>query len=192
MSTQTGYPFPTLPDYLKPGLKLVFVGINPSTYAVQKGHYFARLTNRFWPAFSRSRLSADMRNALGREVLRPEDDEALLDFGIGLTDVVKKPSRNASQLSAVDYEEWAPKLLARLELYRPRVACFHGVTGYRAFVRYALGEKETAVNLGPQPRLLGEIHLYVVPNPSPANAHFTPNDQVQWYDQLADFLAGLN
>jgi TDG/mug DNA glycosylase family protein len=78
------YDFATLPDYLKPGLRLVFVGINPAIYAVQHGHYFARPTNRFWPAFTRSRLSRPIRQALGREILKPEDDGRLLDFGIGL------------------------------------------------------------------------------------------------------------
>jgi len=56
-----GYPFPTLPDYLQPGLDLVFVGINPGLYSVQRGHYFARSTSRFWPAFSASKLSERVR-----------------------------------------------------------------------------------------------------------------------------------
>src|SRR5262250_1081534 len=63
---------PTLPDYLRSGLDLVFVGINPGLYSARQGHYFARSTNRFWPAFTSSRLSASMRAALGVEVLRPE------------------------------------------------------------------------------------------------------------------------
>ena len=109
------YPFPTLPDYLAPGLRLVFVGINPAVYAVQRGHYFARGTNRFWPAFSRSRLSLPVRQALGRDILKPEDDGALLAFGIGFTDVVKVASRNVAELRPSDYRDWTPRLLQRLE-----------------------------------------------------------------------------
>jgi TDG/mug DNA glycosylase family protein len=182
------YPFATLPDYLRPGLRLVFVGINPAIYAVQHGHYFARPTNRFWPAFSRSRLSEPVRQGLGKAVLTAKDDAALLDFGIGFTDVVKVPTRKASGLKPADYAQWAPRLMQRLEQYQPKVATFHGVTGFRAFLKYALCEPDTAITLGDQNRCLGTTRLYVVPNPSPANAHFTPADQTQWYNNLADFL----
>src|SRR5947209_2104515 len=115
------YAFPTLPDLLRPGMDLVFVGINPSVYSVERGHYFARRTSRFWPAFSRSWLSEPVRRALGVDVLGPEHDRALLAFGIGFTDVVKIPSRNVSLLDPSAFEEWAPRLLERLAPIRPRV-----------------------------------------------------------------------
>jgi len=184
-------PFQTLPDYLAPGLDLVFAGINPGLYSAQRGHYFARPTSRFWPAFSRSRLSDRVRGGLGREILRPEDDATLLAWGIGFTDVVKVATRNAAELRPADFQTWAPRLWARLERYRPRVACFHGVTAYRGFARYALDRDEAGVGLGPQPIGVGETHLFVVPNPSPANAHFSLVDQVGWYDRLAEFLREL-
>ena len=92
------YAFSTLPDYLAQRLVLVFVGINPGLYSVERGHYFARPTSRFWRAFSRSTLSTRIRARLGRDVLGPEDDARLLAFGIGFTDVVKVPSRNAAGL----------------------------------------------------------------------------------------------
>src|SRR5579864_3942832 len=106
------YDFPTLPDHLRPGLDLVFVGINPGLYSVKRGHYFARPTSRFWPAFSRSVLSAGIRAALRKQRLVPEDDRALLRFGIGFTDVVKVPSRSAADLRPRDYRVWAPRLRA--------------------------------------------------------------------------------
>lgn len=183
------YDFRTLPDYLAPGLDVVLVGINPATYAVAKGHYFARGTNRFWPAFSRSKLSAPVRAGLGRDALRPEDDARLLEFGIGLTDVVKVPTANAAQLSEDLYREWAPRLAERLRRCAPRVASFHGLTAFRPFARYGLGEAGRQWELGPQPVTLGSIRLFVTPNPSPANAHFRPADYVAWYDRLAEFAA---
>lgn len=183
-----GYPFETLPDYLATGMRLMFVGINPSVLSVQKGRYFWRNTNRFWPAFSRSRLSQEVRAALGRDELGPTDDARLLDFGIGFTDVVKVPSANAAQVSPALYAEWAPRLRSRIEQFQPVVAAFHGVTGYRAFERYALGVTTSVAVLGPQEPVIGRTRLFVVPNPSPANFHFRPADQVDWYDRLADFL----
>jgi TDG/mug DNA glycosylase family protein len=185
------YDFETLPDLLRPGLKLVFVGINPSTYSVQRGHYFARTTSRFWPAFSRSRLSQEVRQALGRDALGPEDDARLLDFGIGFTDVVKVPSSNASKIKPADYAHWAPRLLERLdppEADGAGMVCFHGITGYRAFLRYALDAPRQEPSLGLQERMLGNARIFVAPNPSPANAHFRPEDQVRFYDELSELL----
>lgn len=185
---ETEFPFRTLPDYLHPGLALVFVGINPGLYSVDKGHYFARSTSRFWPAFSKSRLSEPMRSALGVEVLLPEHDSQLPRFGFGLTDVVKKPSANASELTPADFIYWAPQLLNKLRHYRPRVACFHGVTGYGWFLQAALHQPRTKLIPGVQPESIAETRIFVAPNPSPANAHFTPADQTAWYNRLADFL----
>ncbi|HEY8476192.1 MAG TPA: mismatch-specific DNA-glycosylase [Chloroflexota bacterium] len=179
---------PTLPDYLAPGLDLVLVGINPSVYSVERGHYFARPTNRFWEVFSRSRLSAPIRLATALTRLGPEHDALLPRFGIGLTDLVKRPSPGAGTLAEEDYRIWAPRLLQRLEAARPRVVCFHGPTAYRPFCRYALGETVRHLALGPQPLTLGSSRLFVVPNPSAANARFGLAALVAWYDQLADFV----
>jgi len=197
----------TLPDYLRPGLDLVLIGINPGLYSVARGHYFARTTSRFWPAFSRSKLSERIRRELGVEKLLPEHDSQLPRFGIGLTDVVKRPSANASEITPEDFARWIPVLLGKLRRYKPRVACFHGITAYRpfhAFVFHSAGASAFTIQsagvskpagvspiLGEQPERIGSTRLYVVPNPSPANAHFTPVDQAAWYDRLADFVGKL-
>jgi TDG/mug DNA glycosylase family protein len=134
-------------------------------------------------------LSARARAGLGTETLGPEHDAALLAFGIGFTDVVKVPSNNAAQVTPAAFAEWAPRLRERLQRYAPRVACFHGLTGYRPFVRHGLNPPDAAPQLGPQEQNVGPTQLFVVPNPSPANAHFTLADQVAWYDRLAASLA---
>ncbi len=180
--------FATLPDYLRPGLDLVFIGINPGLYSAQRGHYFARPTSRFWPAFSASKLSERVRKGLGIERVGPEHDRELLAFGIGLTDLVKRASGNAAELSPGELEQWAPRLLDNLRRHGPRVACFQGLTGYRPFLKFALRITDGRPVLGLQPELAGATRLYVVPNPSPANAYFTLADQTAWYDRLADFL----
>jgi double-stranded uracil-DNA glycosylase len=182
------YPFPTLPDLMAEGMRLVFVGINPSVISVENGHYFWRKTNRFWPAFSASRLSGAARRGLGVERLGPEHDRALLEYGIGFTDVVKKPSSNASAVTPADYREWAPRLRERLERYRPAVACFHGLMGFRPFLRHGLALPDASAELGPRDVTIGPTRVFVVPNPSPANAHFTPADQAAWYDRLAGYI----
>jgi double-stranded uracil-DNA glycosylase len=185
------YPFKTLPDHLRRGLDVVFVGINPGTYSVAKGHYFARTTSRFWPGFSASKISAEMRRALGVERLGPEHDALMTKFGFGFTDVVKKPSGNAAELDVDDFAEWGPVLLEKLKRYKPQVACFHGLTAYRPFLKLVL-KSDVKPSLGAQPQVIGATRVFVVPNPSPANAHFTVKDQAEWYNRLAEFVATQN
>ena len=168
----------TLPDYLRPGLDIVLIGLNPSTRSVQAGHYFANPRNRFWPAVSASGLA-------GREV-GPEDDAALLDIGIGFTDVVKRPTPQASGLTAADYRRDAPLLREKLLEYRPAIACFHGATGYRAYLRYAEDRRVAgAIALGRQAYTIGDSEVFVLPNPSPANARYSLQDLTSWYVALA-------
>jgi TDG/mug DNA glycosylase family protein len=176
----------SLPDLLREGLDVVFVGINPSLYSVAQGHYFARRTNRFWPCFSRSVLSAAARRALGVTRLEPQHDRILPAHGFGFTDLAKRPTTRAGDLLPQELTSGVADLASRLERCQPRIACFHGVTGYRYVVR-ELASASSAPVLGPQPLRIGVTRCYVVPNPSGANAHFTPADQTQWYDRLAEF-----
>jgi len=181
--------FSTLPDLLREGLAVVFVGINPSLYSVERGHYFARPTNRFWPAFSRSALSLAARHALGLDNLAPQHDRALLALGFGFTDLAKRPSARAQQLGPQELAAGAAQLAEKLEEFQPRIACFHGLTAYRPMHR-RLDPEGPAPRLGAQSPRLCATRLFVVPNPSPANAHFTPADQTRWYDELAQAIAG--
>lgn len=184
-------PVPTLPDLLRNGLDVMFVGINPSLFSAAAGHYFARPTNRFWPCFSRSRLSRKARQALGFEKLEPAHDHVLLDHGFGFTDLVKRATAKAADLSAQEMAAGVTDLLAKIERFTPRIACFHGVTAYRPFhdATVASNSVKAILPLGLQASQFGRTRLFVVPNPSPANAHFTSEDQTRWYDQLAARLA---
>jgi TDG/mug DNA glycosylase family protein len=179
----------TLPDLLRDGLDVVFVGINPSVFSAAQGHYFARKINRFWPAFSRSRLSLGARKALGVEQLVAEHDRALQDYGFGFTDLVKRPSPRSTDLTRSEPIDGVAVLVRKLKRYKPRFACFHGVTVGRP-VQRALAPALPDIGLGLQAYTVGDTRVFVVPNPSPANAHFTPADQTYWYDALADVLAG--
>ena len=174
--------FETLPDYLKPGLDIVFVGLNPSDYSVRKGHYFANPRNRFWAAFNRSGL-------VGEE-MSPELDARLVDYGIGLTDVVKRPTPQGSGLKAADYRRWAPVLKEKLLEYGPGIVCFQGVMGYGQYLRYAEDSREKP-QVGRQNRTIGRSRVFVVPNPSPANAQYSLDDLVFWYRELMNLRTEL-
>ena len=171
----------TLPDYLERGLDIVFVGLNPGLYSAQVGHYFASPRNRFWPAIARSGLL--------RHPLDATTDYKILQQHMGFIDVVKRPSRGASNLRVADFRRWAPELKGKLERYQLRIACFHGVGAYGKYLRYAEGV-HTRPKLGLQDRTIGRIRVFLVPNPSSANAVYSLETLVSWYRRLKDLRDG--
>ena len=174
--------FATLPDHLARGLDIVLVGLNPSLYSVEVGHYFANPRNRFWPAFNRSRL-------VDRPIT-PDQDSSLLGYGIGFTDVVKRPTAQGSGLKAADYRRWAPVLKTKLLDYQPMIACFHGVMAYKAYLRYAEGIRAEP-ELGLQDYVIGDTRVFVLPNPSPANAQYSLEVLADWYRRLGSLREDL-
>ena len=172
----------TLPDYLADDLEIVFVGLNPGLSSVEAGHYFANKRNRFWTALNASGLLSTPADS--------STDHLLLNEGIGFTDVVKRPTRGSSDLRAADFRKWAPLLREKLERYQPLVACFHGVTAFRNFLKYSEGGGEV-ITLGPQKLTIGSTAMFVVPNPSPANAAYSYDDIVGWHRELKAFLVEL-
>lgn len=170
----------TLPDYLRPGLVLVSIGLNPSIASVEAGYYFAHPRNRFWPAMRASGLApADLEPG-------PEAVGMLFErHGIGFTDVVKRPSAGGASLRAADFRRWAPVLHEKLLASAPRVAWFHGKQAYSGYLRYALGRREAAA-WGLQPPGATPWRVFVSPNPSPANAAYSLDDLVRWFRELAN------
>lgn len=174
----------TLPDYLRPGLDIALIGINPSEYSVRIGHYFANPRNRFWAAVSASGL-------VGRDV-GPEDDATMMESGIGFTDLVKRATPQASGLNAADYRRDAPRLRDRIAASEPMIACFHGLTAYRAYLQYAENTPHAGrIDLGRQERLIGASRIFVLPNPSPANARYSLDDLIGWYRKLGEWREEL-
>lgn len=170
----------TLPDYLRPGLELVSIGLNPSLRSVEAGYYFANPRNRFWRALRGGGLApADLEP--GPRAVRVLFDE----HAIGFTDVVKRPSPGGASLRAADFRRWAPVLHEKLVANRPRIAWFHGKQAYAGYLRYALGRGEEAA-WGLQ--AAGEVpwRVFLSPNPSPANAAYSLEDLIGWYRELAD------
>ena len=167
----------TLPDYLRDGLDIVFVGINPGRYSAEVGHYFAAPRNRFWTALNGSGLLSTP--------LDGNTDSLALEQGIGFTDVVKRPSNSASDIRVGDYRRWAPELKEKLERFSPRIVCFQGTTGYRNYLKYGEGVDDKP-DLGLQRRTIGRSSVFVVPNPSPANAAYSLETLVEWYRRLRE------
>lgn len=154
-------PMPSLPDYLRDGLDIVFCGINPGWRSAQEGHYFATPRNRFWAAFNAAKMAP---RALG-----PATGAEALRYGMGFTDVVKRATRQMAELRASDFREGAPLLREKLLRCQPLVVCFNGLSGYKYFLRYT-DPAVPAAAPGLQAARLGRSRVYVLPSTSPANA----------------------
>jgi TDG/mug DNA glycosylase family protein len=173
----------TLPDYLRSGLAIVSVGLNPSLPSVRAGYYFANPRNRFWRALHGSGLVSP------EEVMEPgivTMEILLQQHAIGFTDVVKRPTAGGHNLRAADFRAWAPQLKRKLLRCAPRIAWFHGKQAYAGYLRYGEGITP-AINWGEQPHRLGDTRVFVTPNPSPANAVFSLADLIAWYVRLGEF-----
>lgn len=171
----------TLPDYLASGLRLVFVGTNPGLYSAETGHYFATPRNRFWRAMSLAQL---VEGDFG-----PEHDHLLQRHGIGFTDLVKRPTSGAAELTAQDFRQGAPILKEKLLRYQPKIVSFHGVMAYGNYLKFAESAKER-LELGMQSRTIGRSRIFVTPNPSPANAAYSLDALAEWYLRLKEAVQG--
>ena len=150
----------TLPDVAAPGLRVLFSGINPGLYSAATGYHFARPGNRFWPALHRSGFTPRQ--------LDPSEQEQLLGLGLGITNVAARATARAAELDAAELREGGRLLRAKVEVLAPRWLAIAGVGAFAA----AFGRKKVIV--GPQDLALGRTGLWVLPNPSGLNAHYTP------------------
>ncbi|HET6533101.1 MAG TPA: G/U mismatch-specific DNA glycosylase [Actinoplanes sp.] len=149
----------TIPDLVGPHLRVLFSGINPSLYSAATGHHFARPGNRFWPALHRSGFTARQ--------LHPPDQWDLPELGLGITNVVARATARADELSRAELVEGGARLAALVSRWRPRFLAVLGVTAYRT----AFGRPKAS--FGPQPDPVGGVAVWVLPNPSGLNAHYT-------------------
>ena len=172
----------TLPDYICSDLRMLSIGLNPSLPSVREGFYFANPRNRFWRALQKSGLLADeLEPGVGAM-------QVLLDrYGIGFTDVVKRPTAGGKDLVAADFKKWAPRLEDKLLRYQPAVAWFHGKVAYNNYLKYT-GAARAQTDWGAQPYQINETRVFVTPNPSPANAAWSQDDLVEWYRRLQQYL----
>jgi TDG/mug DNA glycosylase family protein len=162
-----------LPDVVAGDLLVLFCGINPSLRSAEVGHHFARPGNRFWPALEASGFTPRR--------LRPEEDRELLRHGLGVTNLVARPTRAAAELSVSELREGAAELERLVRRHRPRVVAMVGITAWRI----ALGRPAAVLAL--QPERLGGRPVWVVPNPSGLNAHHQLPDLARLYGELREW-----
>lgn len=168
----------SLGPILAPGLRVLFVGINPSLRSAEVGHHFARPGNRFWPTLHAAGLTPRR--------LRPDEDLELPEYGVGVTNLAFRPTREAAELTREELRRGALELERVVRRYRPGLVAVVGLTAYRTAF-----DRPRAV-IGLQPDELGERPVWVLPNPSGLNAHYKPADFARLYSEArayADLLA---
>lgn len=138
---------------------MLFAGINPGLYSAATGYHFARPGNRFWPALHESGFTPRR--------LRPDEQPLLLAYGLGITNVVARATARAEELSTAELRSGGAALAELTASLGARCLAVLGVTAYRA----AFGQPDAAV--GPQPLRFGSAQVWVLPNPSGLNAHWT-------------------
>jgi TDG/mug DNA glycosylase family protein len=145
----------TLPDFVGPGMRVLVCGLNPSVASADAGFGYARATNRFWRAAVDSGLVGP---AASRQPRR-----ALADHGVGMTDLVKRATPGAGELSREEYRAGAARVARLVAWLRPAVTLFVGLDGWRAAVDGRAGP-------GLQPVPFGGAPAYVMPSTSGRNA----------------------
>ena len=149
----------TIPDIIAPGLRVLFAGINPGLYSAATGYHFARPGNRFWPALHQSGFTPRQ--------LQPSEQGQLPGLGLGITNIAARATARAAELSPAELRAGAEVLTAKVTESAPHWLAVVGVTAYRT----AFGQPDAVV--GAQPGRIGPARLWVLPNPSGLNAHYS-------------------
>lgn len=160
-------PAEPLPDILAPGLRVVFIGLNPGMDASMHGHHFLGRSNRFWKVLHLAGFTVDL--------VAPEHDASVLAMGYGLTTVVVRPTARADQIGAGEFAQAAAALEAKIEHHRPLGVAFLGKAAYGEIV----GKKK--IDWGRQDAPFGGAQVWVLPNPSGLNRAFSLDQLVAAY-----------
>jgi TDG/mug DNA glycosylase family protein len=168
----------TVRDVIAPGLRVLFCGINPGLYSAAVGHHFARPGNRFWPAL----YAAGFTDVL----VSPFAERELLESGYGITNVVRRATATADQLTREELRAGGKRLAAKVRRYQPAFLAVLGVGAYRA-----AWERPKAV-IGRQEETIGETVVWVLPNPSGLNAHYQAQDLARMFGELKAAVNNLD
>lgn len=160
-----------VPDIARPGLAVLFCGINPGTRSGQLGQHFARPGNRFWKVLYGAGFTP--------RLLVPAEQWELLDYGLGITNLVDRTSTAAADLAPGELRAGATALADKVSLLRPGRLAVLGVQAYRtAFAR-------PRARIGPQTETIGAgTGLWVLPNPSGLQARYQLDEMIEMFARL--------
>ena len=179
MSRIIGKVLPPLRDRIRPGVEVLFVGINPGVRSALTGHHFAGFSNRFWKLLYEARLVP--------QPISFRDDDRLPDWGYGITNIIARATPGIDTLRPHEYVAGRKRLVAKVRRFRPRVVALVGVTVFRAM----FPEHKGRVDLGLQQPTLGDSAVFVLPNTSGRNANFSYAEMLAAFRSLGQCRARL-
>ena len=166
-----------LSDRVGPRPRILLVGINPSLRSAEVGHHFASPGNPFWRLLYAARLVSTP--------FTYRDDARLPSHGLGLTNIVPRPTRAASELTRAEYVAGRLRLARLIARVKPRTVAFVGVTVYRAFFGAA-----ASPGPGAKDERIGTARVFVLPNPSGLNAAYPGfRDKLVWFARLRRYTS---
>ena len=169
-----------LEDRVAPGVRVLFVGINPGVRSAVTGHHFAGFSNRFWKLLFESRLVP--------EAITWKDDDRLPEWGYGITNLIARPTPGINDLRADEYAAGWRGLARKVRRYRPQILALVGVTVYRALLPHlSAGDgarTKDRVIPGLQREVVHGARVFVLPNPSGRNANFTYAEMLAAFRKL--------
>jgi double-stranded uracil-DNA glycosylase len=167
-----------LKDRIRPGLCVLFVGINPGVRSALTGHHFAGYSNRFWKLLIDSRMVP--------EPITYKDDHRLPEWGLGITNLIARPSPGINELRPAEYVAGWKVLEKKIMRFRPEALALVGVTLYRAILPLLDGNHADprALVIGRQPLVIHGSRVFVLPNPSGRNANFTYSEMLNAFVRL--------
>jgi double-stranded uracil-DNA glycosylase len=157
-------------DVIARDLRVLFCGINPGLYSGATGHHFARPGNRFWPALHQSGFT--------EQQLEPENERQLLEHGLGVTNVAGRVTATAGELTKEELQRGATRLKEKVTRYSPHILAVLGIGSYRT----GFGRPDAVFGL--QPERISDARVWVLPNPSGLNAHYTLPALVERFEEL--------
>jgi double-stranded uracil-DNA glycosylase len=164
---------PPLRDCIGRPVRVLFVGINPGIRSSTTGHHFAGYSNRFWKLLHESGLVPEPIGYL--------DDRRLPEWGFGITNLIPRPTPGIDTLRPEEYVAGARTLRRKVRRLKPDLVAFVGVTLFRAVFGRRPGEP---IATGLQTERLEGARVFVLPNPSGRNAHFS-------YEMMLDAFKSL-
>jgi TDG/mug DNA glycosylase family protein len=163
---------PRLRDRIAPGVRVLFVGINPGIRSALTGHHFAGYSNRFWKLLYDSRLVP--------EPITFADDDRLSEWGFGITNLIPRATPGIDTLTPDEYVAGLVVLRRKVRRHQPELVAFVGVSLFRAIFA-----RRGAIAVGPQPETFEGASVFVLPNPSGRNANFSYNEMLAAFRGLA-------
>jgi TDG/mug DNA glycosylase family protein len=167
-----------LRDRIEPGVRALFVGINPGMRSEAINHHFAGYSNRFWKLLHESRLVP--------EPIRAEDDDRLPEWGFGITNLVARATPGMDTLKPAEFAAGALILRRKIRRFGPPVVVLIGVTVFRSLFGRA---GRFPVRLGLQRERFEGARVFVLPNPSGRNANFSYAEMLAAFQGLRRLLA---